>query len=119
MPAARQNLYFEQGSTFRLTFTWLDSDGNAVDMTGYQIRMQLRDEIDADPLLDIDSSALQGGVTLAVLGATGVVDLTISDELTSLMTFDVALYDLTAESAGGVVTRLIEGRATLSRAVTR
>ena len=39
MPAAKHNLYIEQGTNFDFEVIYKDSEGNLVNLTGYQARM--------------------------------------------------------------------------------
>ena len=57
------------------------------------------------------------GITLG--GALGTVLATISATATKELTIQEGVYDLELESSGGVVTRLLQGKATISREVTR
>lgn len=120
MAAATHNLVIEQGSTFNLNITWQDANDALVNLTGYVIRMQIRETVDADTtLVDFDSADLTAGQTIGTLDATGVIDVTLSDEVTAALDFVNGVYDLVAESSGGVVSRVVEGRVTFIKAVTR
>lgn len=121
MAAATHNLVIEQGSTFNLNITWQDPEGSPVDLTGYSIRMQAREDFDSpDPIIDFDSDNLSAGQTIGTLDATGVIDITLADEITAALDFDTkVLYDVVAESAGGEVYRVVQGKITLKKGVTR
>lgn len=111
--AGKYNITIEQGATYTKTFTWKDSDGNAVDLTGYSGRMHIRENYKTeDVLLDVEPYMTLGG-------AAGTISITISDDITSALTFDSAVYDLELEDSDGVVTRLLEGSVTLSKEVTK
>ena len=62
-PAAL-NFRIRQGSTFGTTLTYRDSDSNAVDLTGYTARMQIREELSSPSTLlsltDVDGLTLGG-----------------------------------------------------------
>lgn len=120
MPAAKHNIVIEQGATFPLYITWKDPQGVPIDLTGYRIRMQIRQSPSAaGTLVSFDSGALVTGQTIGALDGSGVIDIRLAPSITSLLTFTSAEWDLTAESAGGVVSRLLEGKASVSLAVTR
>ena len=118
--AAKHNFVIEQGATFPLYIKWQDPDGNPIDLTGYRIRMQIRQTPgSASTLLSFDSSSLTTGQTIGSLDSAGVIDLELSAALTAALSFTLAEWDLTATSAGGEVTRLVEGKASVSPGVTR
>lgn len=120
MSAAKHNIVIEQGATFPLYIAWKDPEGVAVDLTGYRIRMQIRQSPEsAAVLVSFDSDDLDEGQSIGDLDENGVIDLRLSPAVTAPLTFTAAEWDLTAESAGGVVTRLLEGKASVSAAVTR
>lgn len=116
MAAATHNLTIEQGATFQLNLLWKTSAGTPIDLTGYTARMQVRRKHDADTAmlnLTTENSAIVLG------GAAGTIAITAAATLTDDLTGKVAVYDLELVSAGGVVTRLIEGCVTISPEVTR
>lgn len=118
--AKRYNLVFEQSATFQHTVNWKDPDGSPIDMTGYRVRMQVRQAPSATTtLLDFDSDALGDGMSIAGLDATGSFTITLDTTVTGALDFTGAEYDVTATSPGGIVYRLHEGKATVSLGVTR
>lgn len=122
MSAARHNITIEGGADFPFRVTWEDSDDNPVNLTGYRVRWQIRQTADATAkLLDFDSNALASGMTLLEpLDESGVISMNLSAAVTSALVMSPgAVYDVTATSAGGAITRLLQGRANLSAGVTR
>jgi hypothetical protein len=114
MAAGLYDITIEQGVTFLLNLTWKDSTGTPVNITGYSARMQVRETYDSeDTLVSLTSP---GDITLG--GALGTILITIQPAVTSALQFVEGVYDLELISAG-VVTRLLQGRATISREVTR
>lgn len=108
------NFEILQGETWTRTLTW-KVDGTAVDLTGYTARMQVRQKVtSADTLLSLTSAS---GITLG--GSAGTITLSVSAVDTAAMTWREGVYDLELVSGGGEVTRLIEGRITVSPEVTR
>jgi hypothetical protein len=112
----RYDLEIKQGATLSLTATWNDSTGAAINLTGYTARMQVRSAYDAtSTILSLTSSS---GITLG--GAAGTIAITVSATVTAALTAPWAgVWDLELVSGGGVVTRLLEGAATVSPEVTR
>jgi hypothetical protein len=113
----RYKLDIQQGATLSLTATWTDSTGAAVNLTGYTARMQVRSAYDATTtILSLTSGA--GDITLG--GSAGTIAITASATVTAALTAPwTGVYDLELVSGGGVVTRLLEGPATVSPEVTR
>lgn len=120
MTAAKHNVVFEQGATFQRTINWKAPDGTPVDLTGYRIRMQVRQSPKATAtLFDFDSANLADGHSIGALDETGVISLTVDASATLSLSFVAAEYDLTATSPDGFVYRLLEGKALASPGVTR
>jgi hypothetical protein len=118
--AKRYNLVFEQSATFQHTVNWKDPNGEPIDLTGYRIRLQVRQSPSAGTtLLDFDSDTPGAGMSITSLGASGSFTITLDTSVTEALAFTTAEYDLTATSAGGVVYRLHEGKASVSPGVTR
>jgi len=112
----RFDITINQGATFELTITWKDSAGTAINLTGYTARMQVRETYSSSST--IISLTSGSGITLG--GAAGTVAILISATTTAALTAPFSgVYDLELVSAGGVVTRLLQGAATVSPEVTR
>jgi len=116
MPASNYDLLIEQGATFRLELAW-KLDGTAVDLTNYSARMQVRGAVEAATALLSLTSAAGGGITLG--GAAGTITIVASAAQTAALTIRTGVYDLELESAGGEVTRLLQGAVAVSPQVTR
>lgn len=104
-----------QGATFSYVLTW-EVDGDPVNLTSYTARLQARTTADAtSTALSLTTSG--GGIALG--GAAGTITITRSATQTAALTPGRYLYDLELESAGGSVTRLVEGELIISAEVTR
>ena len=118
--AEKLNIVIDQGATFPLYVEYKDPDGDPIDLTGYSVRMQIRQSASAAAkLLDFDSADLDAGMTVEALDETGVIDLKLAPSVTSGLTFNAAEWDLVVESPDGIVTRLVQGKASVSLGVTR
>ena len=119
MAAGKLDISIEQGATFRHTLLVKQGEGDsapAADLTSYTARMQIRADLAAtDPLISLTTE--NGGLTITAL--LGKIELLISATATAALVFDSGVYDLELVSAGGEVTRLVQGKAKLSRGVTR
>ena len=115
MPAATHDITIEQGTTYEKTFTWKDSDGVAIDITGYSARMQIRTRKSASStLLSITDADY---ITLG--DSAGTIAISIPAATTAALDFRSGVYDLELVSPGGTVYRLVEGTVELSKEVTR
>lgn len=118
MPAERHDLTIEQGATWEESVQWLvPGTETPVDLTNYTARMQIRPNASSDVVYASLTSSPAAGITITA--ATGIVTMRMSATTTAALSWRDAVYDLELESSTGVVTRLIEGRVTLSREVTR
>jgi len=120
--ANQYNIVVEQGATFSLTITYKDSDGEPIDLTNTDARMEIRQEYTSESaLVTLTSAAGGSGNTsgIALGGVAGTIVVVISDALTGALTAPATnVYDLELVTADGAVTRLIEGKATVSPGVT-
>lgn len=112
----RFDIEIKQGATYQLTVTWKDSAGTAINLTGYTARMQVRETYSSSStIVSLTSSS---GITLG--GSAGTIAILISATTTAALTAPFSgVYDLEVVDASGVVTRLLEGAATVSPEVTR
>lgn len=102
------DLSIYKGQTLDITFTWKDSAGVAVNLTGYTAKMQIRDVPGGT---QHDEFLSTGGTPEITLGAAaGTIRLQVSATDTGAYSFERAVYDLELTvTATGVVTRLLEG----------
>jgi hypothetical protein len=108
------NFVCPQGSTFKRTLTYT-LDETPIDLSGYSARLQVREaHYSLESLISLVSGS---GITVG--GSSGVIDILISDEVTSEIPAGTHVYDLEIESSSGIVDRLIEGSFTVTPEVTR
>lgn len=113
--AARVSLIIQQGSDFSHTISLQNSDGSVFVLSGYTGRMQIREVVGGSTVLAELSSA---NGRLTINGLAGQITLTLTNVLTAAMTWHSGVYDLEITSGTGVITRIMEGAATLSPEVT-
>jgi len=114
MAAGIYNFTMDQGSTWTVSLVYKDSDGNPIDLTGYTAKMQLRRKFDsATAALTLAT----GGQGIVITGPTGTIAITATDEQTEAIDAGLYVYDLDLNNAG-IITRLIQGQATVSAEVT-
>lgn len=118
MAAGTYDITIEAGSTYTMVVTCYDSSSTLINLTGYTARMQIRQTLTSSTTLWSLTSG--SGITLG--GSAGTITITISASSTTSVigtTESTAVYDLEIESGGGIVTRILQGRAFLSPEVTR
>ena len=134
MAAGRYNFVIEQGASVNFELAYKDSEGNPVDLTGYQARMQLRPTQFSDTVyITLSSSLAPCGTGLNLSGSnslnppsSGTIGVFISAQSSSMLDFARAYYDLelayTSSEVGrgdcAIVERLLEGSVALDRNVT-
>ena len=113
--AEQYSFVIDQGANWYLTITYKDSTGTAINLTGYTAAMQFRQTASSATA----ALSLTTGAGITITGATG----TIAIAATAAQTGDMAAakydYDLEITASSGVVTRLIQGVATVNAQVTR
>ena len=134
MAAGNYNFTIEQGSTFKRTFKYKDSEGSPIDLALFEVNMGIRSDIDSSiSILEVgETGALKNGVdstsntffkiTSASEGANAnEINLTIDADTTASMSFGTAVYDIeiSDNSTPKVVTRILQGKIKLSKEVTR
>lgn len=114
--ADKYNLSIDAGATYQLVVAWKDGNGDPVNLTGYSARMKLKDTYGGTTLVSLTDS---DGITLG--GSAGTLAIVIADTLTATLagtSHTKGVYDLEVESAGGVTTRILEGKWVCSPEVT-
>lgn len=111
---AQVDLALPQGQTWDTSILW-ESDGDPVDLTGWSARMMLRASADA-PSPTVSLSTATNTLTAA---SNGVIGLSYSAISSAAITASTYLYDLEVVNPSGTVRRLMEGRAVVSREITR
>lgn len=113
----RYDFTIYQGASFDRTFTWqTGAPASNVNLTGYTGRMQIRAAV-GSPTTIVELTTSNGRMTLG--GSAGTIALAITATDTTPLAPGQYVYDMEMVSSGGQVTRLLEGRATVSAEVTR
>ena len=107
--AAVANLRIDQGASFSSDVTVTNSDGNAVDLTGYTTVAKMAKQHGASSSVTITSA-------LASDPTTGVVELKLTDTQTANLDAPARyVYDVyITKTADSTVTRVIEGIITVN-----
>lgn len=115
MPAGRFDITVEQGSTFNLQLAYKTPAGTPVNLTNFTARMQIRADYCSSNWV-ANCTTENGGIVLG--GSAGTIVVSIPATTTEWIEAGQYVYDLELVS-GSAVTRLIEGRATVTSEVTR
>jgi hypothetical protein len=110
--AARANLRIEQGTNFSADVTVKDTDGNALNLTGYTSEAKMSKGY---------SSTQTRTVLTTTIGSplTGVISLSLPASITSDLEDGRYVYDVEiTQTSTSTVTRVLEGIITVSPSVT-
>lgn len=108
--ATVNNLVIDQGTTFSLTITVADSNGNPLDLTGYTLRAQLRKSY--------GSTSYTNFTTASATPSDGELTISLTAAQTSGLRAGRYVYDIEIDNEGEV-TRVLEGIITVTPEVTR
>lgn len=116
----KHDIDIDQGQTFEETVLYRDSSGNAVDLTGYTAKMQIRSAFgvgDAD--VDISTTPNDDG-SITIDAEAGKLTLLIKAAKTAELEAEyIGVYDLVITAADTITKyRLLEGKATVVPGVT-
>jgi hypothetical protein len=106
--ASKANINIDQGSTFNTVVSLTDDYGNALDLSAYSGKAQIR-----------TSYASVNSISFGVALANGQVTLSLDSNTTSSMTRSRYVYDLLLTDGSNNVTRVLEGVIYVDPTVTR
>ena len=105
------NLTVDQGSTFSASVDITDTEDNILVLTGYTVAGQLRKTYDSSTAVSFAASVSNA--------ATGEVTISLTATQTNALIAGRYVYDVEITSAGGTVTRVIEGQLEVTPGVTQ
>ena len=111
----KEPLLIEQGATWDFAMVWKTEEGDPIDLTGCEARMQFRQTYESSVLLDLDSSS--GSLTIDV--STGHIATQVSAETTAGIKGRSGVFDLEVYHPDGRVDRVLQGQWVLSPEVTK
>jgi hypothetical protein len=116
--AGLYNVTIDQGADWFLDVTYENPNGTPVNLQSYTAALQLR-SLPSSANAALTLTTANGGITIT--GNTGLVSIRATAIQTGAIDEGDYVYDLeiTAPAPGSVVTRLIQGQATVSAQVTR
>jgi hypothetical protein len=105
------NLTVDQGSTFSASIDITDTEDNILVLTGYTVAAQIRKTYGSSTAVNFT-----GSVSNATLGE---VTISLTPTQTNALVSGRYVYDVEITSAGGTVTRVIEGQVEVTPGVTQ
>lgn len=121
MAAGSLDITVEQGATYSLSLTFLDSDSAPVNVSTWEFRGQIRSAY--------DDSDIIAAFTFTAGSASNIVVVSLTDTVTSAIPVDASsgpkkknkkyAYDIEAEKPDGSVVRVVQGVASVSPEVTK
>lgn len=111
-----ENNAIEQGAVWDRTFIYQDSNGDLVDLTGYEAAMEIRQNIDdPEPLIRLTTQA----GTIIITALEGKVRILVPSTVTEDLDFISGVYDLKLiPPDAGNDERFLQGEVELSKRVT-
>ena len=117
--AAKQNLTIDQGTDWSQRLEWKDANGDAIDITGWTARSMIRATRESSPFL-VEMTTENGRIELGDPDPIdGVILLSLPNAVTDDLPVGNWYWDVELVSPGGLVTRLLQGRAKVNREITR
>ena len=109
---AKANIVIDQGADFSTEITVTDVNGTVVDLSGYTARGQIRKHYTSSTSTDFT-------ITFGSPRTDGIVSLALSNVQTANIAAGRYVYDAEIVSSSSIVSRLVEGIATITPEVTR
>jgi len=108
--AIKSNIIIDQGSDYTVTVDLTDANGNTMVLSGYSGRASMRKSF---------TSSTSKDFTVSINGSAGEVTLSMDSDYTANIAAGRYLYDIEVVSSANVVTRILQGIATISPEITR
>lgn len=109
--AIKSNIVIDQGSTFSVAIDLRNNDNSGpFDLTGYNIFAQMRKSYYSSQKVDF---------TCTHNGSAGQIMVALTSTQTEAITPGRYLYDVEIVSPTNVITRVVEGIATVTPGITR
>jgi hypothetical protein len=129
MSAANYDFSIEQGTSYRLTFIYKDSDGNAIDITNWCARLVMKTAYKDIAKKSLSSTIIYSSTNtdysqykFYIDGIEGKVTLLFPADTTNNFDFDTAKYDLELQSpddfytnGGNYTIRILYGLITIAK----
>ena len=110
--ASVYNPVVNQGIDLIFTVTWTDSNGAAINLTGYTIQLAVSNQVSNANLLTL---SIGSGVTVTT-PSTGVAQFRITGTQTTALGVGTYYYGIKATSSSGIAYDWLDGNLTISQA---
>lgn len=107
--AQKVNIVIDQGTTFNMDFAFTDDYDQPINFNTYQGRSEMRKSYTSSTFYPFTVS----------LSSDGIISMSMNATTTSSIAAGRYVYDLEVVDSNGVVSRLVEGIATVTPEVTR
>lgn len=107
--ATKLNLYIDQGTDFETSIEVTDDDGEAIDLSTFSGRSQIRKHYTSSTYYSFNVAT----------SSAGTITITLSANTSTNIPAGRYVYDLELVSSSNVVSRIVEGIVTISPEVTR
>lgn len=108
-------LRLKKGDDYRKEFHLKDSAGEAVDLTGCTVKMQMRESFSSDVLLELSTS--NGKIELDA--ENGVIALVFLPDDTAGANWKKSIYDIELKNSANEIQTIISGTVDLYEEVTK
>ena len=108
--APRYNFTMYQGETWKPILRLTDVNGTPVDLTGYTVKMELRDR---------PGGKLLATPTLTITPATGQINIVLAKTATVLITQPVVVYSIVLTTPATEAVILLRGEVNVEPRVTQ
>ena len=109
--ASISNIFIDQGATFTTTVTVTDSNGDAVNLSGYSVAAQIR-----KTFLSFSATAFTASISNA---SSGEITISLTDTQTTALEAGRFVYDVLISASGVTKCSVVEGQVTVNPSVTR
>ena len=114
--AVTYNFCIAQGTDSTVPFVLSDSTGTVINLTGYTAAMQLRVQLNSVEAVD---TLTTDNERISIDPEAGQISCTFPHTQTERYPVRTLVYDLEITSPGGEITRVVQGKITVSGEVTR
>ena len=104
------NLTVDQGTDFSSSIDVTDADGDAVSLTGYTVKGQIRKHYNSSTAVDF--------AAVVSNASAGIISISLSSAVTNAMKAGRYVYDVEIDQSG-TKTRVLEGQLEIMPGVTQ